>query len=70
MEVKQIAVISIFLVDCRMGYTSVLATLNDTADGMAHFKCPDTDQSIVHLIDSHINLHTDQVCSVALFGNF
>ena len=38
----------------------MLATLNDTTDGMAHFKCPDTNQSIVHLIDSHINLHTDQ----------
>ena len=53
-----------------MEYISGLATLNDTTDGMAHFKCPDTDQSIVHLIDSHINLHTDQVCPVALFGNF
>ena len=32
------------------------------------FKCPDTDQSIVHIIDGHVNLHTDQVCSVAIFG--
>ena len=71
-KVKQIAVYQHIFGWLQNGiYISVsYSTLNDTTDGMAHFKCPDTDQSIVHLIDSHINLHTDQVCSVALFGNF
>ena len=57
-EIKQIAIYQhIFCL--AVEWDNISVTINDTTHCLAHFKCPDTDQSIIHLIHGHIGLHTD-----------
>ena len=57
-EIKQIAVYQhIFCL--AVEWDNISVTINDKTHCLAHFKCPDTDQSIIHLNHGHTGLHTE-----------